>query len=510
MAELAAGSEDRIKILAGLIGLSVLASALALALATQNIGLATLLIAAIGFVVVFPFPKLAVVIVVLFAQIQYLFTGFYGTLISHPVFPVSFQWLDDIVLLALFFNLLLTKLLKGKDQPLEKAPGLIPLALLFLVGLMSARLNGVPLVAGLLGQRYVFEMVVLYLAIINLDFNERFLRGLIYLLLAIGVFQAGVGLLEFVRKYPLYAAGNHDIVQGTWGGGSANNLGLFFLFLSSIVLSRMRRGWRGRNAVLLGIYVILLVLTSSRTAIVLLPFVFLFILRDQLKDPKYWIVAAAGFAFMAGALVFYYRNMETEVGKDLGAGEFSFQIMGRTGVIPIMGNVLHANSNFPLFGAGPSTYLTELGRRRSSDLYMQVEALARTREVAQAFIQASYAVIWMEYGLVGLVLFGAVLWRLFHFAWRHEKKMKTPFWQDYFRALQAIIIVNALAGGIFPLWTHFQMNVYLWLFPAIGVRCVVLQRRTETQAARTVGLEEESTGDRLSILPRLRHVTADR
>jgi len=485
MAELTLEKENQIKILAGLIGLAAVAAVLAYSVSTENIGLLTLLVAGIGFVVVFPFPRLAVVIVILFAQVQYMFTGYYGVLIHRPVFPVSFQWLDDIVLIALLVNLTLTKLLKGRDQPLEKAPALLPLALLFMVGVVSARLNGVPLVTGLIGQRYVFEMVVLYLAIVNLDFNERFLRGLVYLLLGIGVFQAAVGIFEFVNKYDLYAAGNHDVVQGTWGGGSANHLGVYFLCLAAMVLARLRHGWHGPKALLLGAFVILLVLTSSRTAILLMPLVFVLVLRERLKSPKYWIAAATALIFFTGCLAFYYRNTEAEVARDLGTDELAFQFNVRTQVIPSMAHVLNANSTFPLFGAGPGTYLTAAGAFFGSKMYMQVQSMWRTGQISR-FISASYAVVWMEYGIAGLVLFGMALGSLFLFAREQERKVQSLFWSDYFRALQAIIVVYALAGGVFPLWTHFQTNVYLWLFPAIGVRHVILERRAAVQAAHLV------------------------
>ena len=472
--------------LGGAVGLALLGAALAAAIAAQNILLATALLALIGFVVVFPFPRLAVVIVILFAQVQYLFTSPYGSLVSYPIFPTAFQWLDEMVLLALLGNLTLTKLLKGRDRPLEKAPALMPLALLFGVGVLSARLNGIPLLTGLLGQRYVFEMVILYLAIINLDLDERFLRGLIYLLLGIGVFQAAVGILEFAHKFRLYTAGNHDIVQGTWGGGSANHVGVFFLCLAALVAARLRRRWYGPTAALFGIYLVLLCLTSCRSGIVLAPLVVLFVLREWLKYPKSWIALALGLIFLTASLAFYYRNTDAEITEDLGVEEFNYQVMGRTSVIPVMSQVLRNYSRFAALGAGPGTYLTAMGGIHGSDMYREVEAMARTGQVVAPFITASYAVVWMEYGVVGLALFGVVLLCLFMFAWRQEKLVQSLFWKDYFRALQAIIVVYALIGGIFPLWTHFMTNIYLWLFPAIGVRYVVLQRRMAAQAARAV------------------------
>src|SRR4030042_3888855 len=92
-------------VLVGSVGLALVAALLAYSVSGEQYGLMTFLLAAIGFVIVFPFPKLAVVVVLVFAQFQYLFTGYYGTLISLPVLPVFFQWLDDIVLLALPLHL---------------------------------------------------------------------------------------------------------------------------------------------------------------------------------------------------------------------------------------------------------------------------------------------------------------------------------------------------------------------------------------------------------------------
>jgi len=478
MAELAIEPEARQKLT--LVGLVLLGTVTLLLLvvfiANRDIVRLTALVAVIGFVGVFPFPKQAVVLIILFAQVQYLFTTYYGSLVSHPIFPRSFQWLDEVMLLSLLGNLTLSKLRKGKGAGIEKAPGLAMLIVLFMIGLASARLNGVGLKQGLIGQRYIFQMVILYLAIINMDLDERYLKGLIYLLLGIGFFQAIVGILEFVSKYRLYVAGNHDVVQGTWGGGSSNFIGVFALCLSAIVLASLRRRWHGPKAILFGSFVFLLVLSSCRSGIVVSPFVFLFVLREKMKNPKYWIGATVALVFLLASLALYYKNTDAEIERYLGTDEFVFQIMGRTRVIPVMSQVLHDNSKFPPFGAGPSTYVPATGDIFGSRMYIQIESMLRTHEVIHPFISASYAVVWMEYGMVGLVLFAMILVRLFLFAWQREKSARSLFWKDYFRALQAIIFVYVVVGGIFPLWTHFQTNIYLWLFPAIGVKYAILDR----------------------------------
>lgn len=489
MAELEQEAKEKLALLAALLVVCLGFVLLALSIAGQDVIMLTALVALVGFVVVLPFPKLAIIIVILFAQVQYLFTGYYGSLINHPVLPVAFQWLDEVVLLALLGNLVLTKLLKR--QPIEKAPALIPLTLMFMLGVISARLNDVRILTGFIGQRYVFEMVILYLAIINLDLGEQFLRSLVYFLLGIGVFQAVMGIAEFVDKHQLYMAGNHDIVQGTWGGGSANSIGIFFLCLSTIVLASLRWGWKGPKAALLGIYILMLVLTSCRTGIVLALPIFLFVLREKVKNPKYWVATASAIVFMVACLAFYYRNTEAEAVRDLGSSEFAFQVSQRTRVIPIMSQILWTNSVFPAIGAGPGTYMTATGIFYGSKMYMQIESMLRTEEVIEPFITASYAVVWMEYGTVGLALFGVVLVRLFLFAWHQEKVIKSLFWRDYFRGLQAIIVIYAFVGGIFALWTHFQSNVYLWLFTAIGARYVVLQRRKVVRPAEAVVRGEE-------------------
>ncbi len=447
----------------------------AISIARQDILMVMTLTALVGFVIVFPFPKLAIVIVILFAQFQYFFTSYYGSLIAYPILPRPFQWLDEVVLLALLGHLTLRKLLK--KERLERVPALVLLAALFAVGLASTKLNEIGYRNGLIGLRWVFEMVILYLAVTSLDLDERFLKNLIYLLLGIGVFQAAVGMLEFVAKFRLYAAGNHDIVQGTWGGGSANRIGMFFLCLSTMVLAPLRRRWEAPKAILFSIFIILLVLSSCRTGIVLAPAVILFVLREKLKNPKYWIAATIALVLLAAVLAFYYKNTDAELTKDLGGDEVTFQLMGRTGVFPIMGQILRNNSRFPPFGAGPGTYFAPAGEIFESKIFMQVTSMTQTRSVVAPFLSASYAVVWMEYGIVGLILFVMILLRLFFYAWQKEKTVSPLFWKDYFRSLQAIILVYALGGGVFALWTHFQASIYLWLFPAIGVRYAILEKQ---------------------------------
>jgi hypothetical protein len=469
---------------------------MAISIAGQNVLLLLALLGALGFMIAFPFPRMAIVVVILFAQVQYLFTSYYGVLVTRPILPVAFQWLDEVILLSLLSNLVLTKLLR-KDG-LEKAPALMLLAVLFVIGIVSARLNNIPLLRGLIGERYVFEMVIVYLAVINMDLSERYLKGLIYLMLGIGAFQAIVGILEFIGKYRLYMAGNHDIVQGTWGGGSANHIGIFFLCLGIIVLARLRRGWHGPRVILLGLFAFLMVLCSCRTAIVIAPFLFLFVLRERMKNPKYWIATVAVFIFLAATLVFYYSNTDADVTRDLGADAFLFQVAERTRVIPVMSQALRDNSALPLFGTGPGTYLTPTGTFYGSKVYMQVASMMRTQELIQPFVSASYAVVWMEYGAAGLILFGLVLARLLLFSLHQERVADSLFWKDYFRALQAIILVYAVVGGIFAIWTHFQTSIYLWLFPAIGVRYVVLRRQ---EASRATEVAAERDGARTPLLP---------
>jgi hypothetical protein len=473
-------TKQRLLVVAGLVVAIAAMTLFAISVAKQDIFMVMILTALAGFVIVFPFPKLAIVIVILFAQIQYLFTSYYGSLFSYPILPRPFQWLDEVVLLALLGHLALRKMLK--KESLERVPGLVLLAVLFAVGLASTKLNEIGLRNGLIGQRWVFEMVILYLAITNLDLDERFLRNLVYLLLGIGVFQAAVGILEFVARFRLYAAGNHDIVQGTWGGGSANRIGIFFLCLSAVALARLRRRLDAPKAMLFSIYILLLVLSSCRTGIVLAPAVILFVLREKLKNPKYWIAATIALVFLAAMLAFYYKNTDAELGKDLGGDEVTFQLMGRTGVIPVMAQVLRDNSKFPPFGAGPGTYFAPAGEIFESKIFMQVTSMTQTRTVVAPFMSASYAVVWMEYGIVGLILFVMILLRFFVFAWRTEKSVVSLFWKDYLRALQAIILIYTLVGGVFALWTHFQSSIYLWLFSAIGVRYGILEKQRAQQA----------------------------
>ena len=235
----------------------------------------------------------------------------------------------------------------------------------------------------------------------------------------------------------------------------------------------------------------LLVLCSCRTGIVLAPLIVLFVLREKFKDPKYWIAAVTVLVFLAGALALYYGNSDADLAKDLGGDEFVFQIMGRTGVVPTMAHVLRDNSSFPPFGAGPSTYVPSSGEIFGSELYMQVESMARTRQVVLPFISASYAVVWMEYGIVGLILFAMILLRFFLYAWQKEKQVVPLFWKDYFRALQAIILIYAIGGGVFAMWTHFQNSIYLWLFPAIGVRYAILDKERAAQATVIPATEED-------------------
>ncbi len=501
MAELALEHEARQKlgVLAAMFVVGLGFVLMAMSIARQNMLLLTGLLAVVGFVIMFPFPKTAIVVVILFAQVQYLFTSYYGVLVSRPIFPVGFQWLDEVVLLSLLGNLTLTKFLR-KDG-LEKAPAMMILAVLFVVGVVSSKLNDIPLLRGLIGERYIFEMGILYLAVINMDLNERFLKGLIYLLLGIGLFQATVGILEFVGKYRLYMTGNHDIVQGTWGGGSANRIGIFFLCLATIPLARLRRRWDGTKVMLAGLFVLLMVLCSCRTAIAISPFLFLYVLREKMKDPRYWIGTAIVFMFLGATLLFYYKNTDADVSKDLGSDAFSFQVMQRTRVIPVMAQVLRDNSAFPLFGTGPGTYLTPTGTFYGSKIYMQTASLMRTQELIQPFISASYAVVWMEYGTGGLILFGLVLLRFFFFAVHQEKVSDSFFWKDYFRALQAIILVYALVGGIFAIWTHFQTSIYLWLFPAIGVRYAVLRRQKALRASEVAAAQEDTGAGLLAAPP---------
>lgn len=440
-------------------------------------------------VVFFSFPRMAVIAVILFAQIQYTFTTINDYLFPR-VLPMSFQWGDEPILVALLAALVFGRIVKGRS--LHSTPINKPFFLFCFFTVASIIINMNPFLQSVYGLKYVFQMIILYFAIVNMDFDEKFLRKLRNLILGIAIFQAVFGTFGFGVNFKLFVMGNRDVFHGTWGGGSSNKLGLFFLMMSCFMLGQLKYKFRMKYMVLTGMFMFCLVLTSARIAILLTPIALGLVLRKRLFKDFATVVRFAMIliVLLVGLYYYYIYNTPEEVRVELSPQSIWMNLSQRLSYIPVVLDIQRTYSDFWPIGTGVGTYGIG-GAWFQSPIQEEVSELMWLGIInPTAWTGSSVASVFVEHGPVGLLLMFYMLIKLWFFSLRAEKAETDPYWKGYYAGLAGVLFLNIATAMIEGPWHSYLQNTYLWFFAGIACRHWVLRKtmaETEASAAEAAG-----------------------
>lgn len=417
---------------------------------------------------------------------------------------------DEIYLFARYFSEVLIYFLcavvvwrvASGQLKIKTTPINLPFVLFLVIAASSAIINFVEPSVAVLGLRQIIRFILVFFIVVYLRPSRPFIQKLTLAMLAVVLFEAGLGIIQAVIGEPLdllllpsetRTFGEMVLTSGvaqTWESGTRvfatlgryDRLGTFlsfFLIIASAVLYEIKKGQEGGKkffwtTVLVGLPA--LALTYSRSAWFGFLLGFLFIALWIKKDRRVLIasfsiiVLLISYLAYSGLAVRYLVDtpQQTAVerffevfsyerwrGEYYGLGRLYWMAQTVTTVIPAS----------PLFGFGPGQFgggaAAALGNTR---VYEQL-GLPFGVYGTDGYIDNNWFSLWGETGTLGLVFYLWMYLALFIFSLRVYRKSKDdPFVRALSLGFAAAMIAVALNAFLATFLEVRTLAFYLWLY----------------------------------------------
>ncbi|MFH1597744.1 MAG: O-antigen ligase family protein [Patescibacteria group bacterium] len=403
-----------------------------------------------------------------------------------------------IYLLAL---VVLWRVLIGQGSLKKTAIGL-PFVLFLIVLVVSASINFISLESSVLGIRQIVRFIILYLVIVNLRLDTKFIKKLVYIMLALVVIQSLIGISQYLSdgrldSFLLPSAkkqyGTLLLTSGTdqfWAEGQRvfatmgryDQLGTFLAFfgLLAVGLLYQNKKFQKQNKLLivLTLGIICLLLTYSRAswfgfALGLL-LIGAFIKRDKKVILGFVFLILVFFFYLIGSGLLVHRltdQPETSLAERFYEA-FSYErwrgeYYGLGRLYFIVQTPLKVVSTYPLFGVGPGSY----GGGAAASLHNTevYEELGLPFGIFgnSGHIDNNWMSLWGETGTLGLIIYVWMLLAIYIFVYKVFKLSNSKFTKGlslgFLGALLAVTF-QAFLGTYFEVRT---LGLYLWLIAGL-------------------------------------------
>ncbi len=412
-----------------------------------------------------------------------------------PVSDTVYSYLrffGEMLIYVAFGKLVIHKLYRG--IPFVKTAIDLPVIGFYSVVLLSMLVNGSPLIGSLYNIRPFARYIVLFYLIANSNLSEKRIATFLRIILAVGVFQIGAGIIQwaggpaafnfflprettltiggFTKEYRLLELGREiGSVYGTLGDTVI--YGVFMILVLVIYLSRIRR---------------LAYLNLLGAAIL-----FFFIARSYSRAATFSALLAGGawFYFQYGwkktlqlavsiAMVFgillaivnpfnleYINPRKARVGL-IGnvTGVFSgsyVRVAQKQRLGALIGNVPTVLVNKPILGYGADQNAT-IERLNASQRSFLLKILSKN-----GFKDVYWVAILCFYGLLGLGFFALIFYRLFRAALAlYSRSVSTPLAASRLTQQISIIMLCLVVVTVFLLFFNRTLEFrgygfYFWL-----------------------------------------------
>lgn len=400
--------------------------------------------------------------------------------------PTQFFWTDDLNLLPSIvryaddglLGLLLVRLVLEavrRGRPLRRTPWDIPLAAFLGIGVLSAVVNGVPLLNAVSGLRAPIQ-ILLILYVVDNDpeaFDRDYLAWVWKLLLVLAALQIGTA----VYQYPKRGFGA-DSLTGTMGPAGANDLGVFLLAPLFYLLS-LRFDARDRNPYrLLGIVLMILapIFSGSRGAWFIALGAAALLWARRLASPRVLVVTGVvgtALAAFVGWMVVALgsASVETAIGpRGIVAALFLVSSGGgNLAYFPVVWRVVLAEAPIPLLGLGPGMVSSSAAVHLDAPVYRNIlyDYFGQTRFGLDGSVESQFLATCGETGPLGFAALAAMALLWLVLAWRIHRDGSAP---PHARALGAAVFAAAIGSLILTpirnVWETPHLAFSLW-FPAL-------------------------------------------
>ena len=389
--------------------------------------------------------------------------------VLHGLIPVVGQWALDVLILLLASRLVVDKArTTGWFSHTFAAKGLV-----FWIAavVLSAVANAAPLVNVVLGPRPYLRFALLYLCLLELDWDKAFLARCIRLITALFVIQVPIALAQRLAGWTF------DLVSGTLPGTgllAVCAMGFLAGLACYAALTDDRVAWIAAAACLL-----LSALAAARVFLLIVPLVFIYVMIRILRRRSSW-----GIIFASVTLILIVINwsalqgtmFRTTTGLDVEAVEVllhpSYLLqelyapvvvrggdlrnigMGRLTGVRLTWRFLSQSWSSLLLGLGPKIVAGSRFEALQSRMYYELRLVgADTSQLTTSLT---------EWGILGTVPFALIYVANLVMAERFYRSTDDPFWKATAFGYSTFVVM-ALFGTVYTAsWGGTLMAFVFW------------------------------------------------
>ena len=406
-----------------------------------------------------------------------------------PVSDAVYSYLrffGEMLIYAAFGRMVIHKLYRG--IPFVKTPLDLPIIGFYSVVLLSMLINRSPLIGSLYNIRPFARYIVLFYVIANSPLSERRIATLLRIILGVGIFQLTAGIVQwiggsaafdfflprestlevggFTKEYRLLELGREiGSIYGTLGDTVI--YGVFMIIVLIVYLSRVRR-LEYLNLLGVGVLFFFIARSYSRAATfsaILACVAWYYFQYGWKKTLRLSLTVVISFSILLAIVnpfnLEYVNPRKARVGMAGNiTGVFSgdyVRVAQKQRLGALIGNVPTVLVNKPILGYGADQNTT-IERLNMSQRSFLLKVLSKN-----GFKDVYWVAILCFYGVLGLVLFALIFYRLFTAALRLYKRALHGYTKDIAMVMLCLVVVTVFLLFFNRTLEFRGYGFYFWL-----------------------------------------------
>lgn len=406
-----------------------------------------------------------------------------------PVSDAAYSYLrfcGEMLIYAAFGRMVIHKLNRG--IPFVKTPLDLPIIGFYSVVLLSMLINRSPLIGSLYNIRPFARYIVLFYVIANSPLSERRIATLLRIILGVGLFQLTAGIVQwiggsaafdfflprestlevggFTKEYRLLELGREiGSIYGTLGDTVI--YGVFMIIVLIVYLSRVRR-LEYLNLLGVGVLFFFIARSYSRAATfsaILACVAWYYFQYGWKKTLRLSLTVVISFSILLAIVnpfnLEYVNPRKARVGMAGNiTGVFSgdyVRVAQKQRLGALIGNVPTVLVNKPILGYGADQNTT-IERLNMSQRSFLLKVLSKN-----GFKDVYWVAILCFYGVLGLVLFALIFYRLFTAALRLYRRAVHGYTKDIAMVMLCLVVVTVFLLFFNRTLEFRGYGFYFWL-----------------------------------------------
>ena len=396
------------------------------------------------------------------------------------------RFFGEMLIYAAFGRMFIHKLHRG--IPFVKTPLDLPIVGFYSVVLLSMLLNRSPLIGSLYNIRPFARYIVLFYLIANSPLSERRIATLLRIILGVGIFQLTAGIIQwiggpaafdfflprestlevggFTKEYRLLELGREiGSIYGTLGDTVI--YGVFMIIVLIVYLSRVRR-LEYLNLLGVGVLFFFIARSYSRAATfsaILACVAWYYFQYGWKKTLRLSLAVAISFSILLAIVnpfnLEYVNPRKARVGiagniTGVFSGDY-VRVAQKQRLGALIGNVPTVLANKPVLGYGADQNTT-IERLNMSQRSFLLKVLSKN-----GFKDVYWVAILCFYGVLGLVLFALIFYRLFTAALRLYRRAVHRYTKEIAMVMLCLVVVTVFLLFFNRTLEFRGYGFYFWL-----------------------------------------------